>query len=360
MNVEANKVQARKEMLHSDVVVGDNTVHVISDPRYSDKPRYIPLASRVTDKDGKIVFRFVKENFPASTSSHFLENNGMTYIVITKSVEGKRFLTDVYPVKDMHKYVSVALDPNIGPVYEGRDMRAIDIVNLKKAVASVVTEILRSRVDVCLSKAEKVVEKMADEAEKEIRQGRLNQHNEKVAKASEEKAARKAKALEEKQRIESRKSLRGYSGENKKYFSGTPVVGNEWLKLPGGTFCVEVASYNDEDKTHGEVLGCFIVGQKGTFKNKQKEQSFSFEGSTGKKIDVKPAGEIVFKDLDGDISQVKVYNSIDNIETLRKAGLNSGTIVAVKATGTEDDVFSLYSVTKDKVSHVRSVQAVLL
>ena len=143
-----------------------------------------------------------------------------------------------------------------------------------------------------LSGSEEVVQQATRDEE---RQKRLDARAMEDARRQAERDAQKTERDRIKALLMARPRLKGYAGPTAKYWNGTPVVGDEWQKLEAGTYCVGVESYDDNNKTHGPVVACFIIRKDGTRKTKKDEDTFSFNQVAGQKIVAKSIGELNYK-----------------------------------------------------------------
>lgn len=321
----------------------EKTVTVLDNEDFKDSPKAFSLVRSVTWKDGTWVW--VKDNYPDNSRGQFYQDDaGKGYILIVTKSE----IADVYEIAKLDKYVMVNLTKN-GPKYDGRGRTPQEQITLKQSIATALDMHYK------LTPSEEAMQQVIRNEE---RQKRLEAKAALDAQRQVERDAQKAERNRIKALLLARPRLKGYAGTTAKYFNGTPVVGDEWQKLEAGMYCVEVSSYNDEDKTYGQVLGCFIIKKEGTLKSKKDEDTFSFNQTGAVKMVAKSIGELNYKDSDDDFCQAFVYRNMEAVQALQKAGLNSGRIVAVPTT--EQGYFQLVKVTAKALTDVNKVKGVFV
>lgn len=315
------------------ITVGGNTVTLLEKFK-SDGVTAVgnTVVSMVEWEGGK--WTWVKESFPKYTTGRYLlvDDNHLIVVIVANEI------VDIYDLAKIHKYVKIGKSAT-GPMYDGRDEKVTSVIALKKRLAR------ELKVGFKFTPSEAAVNDMLLDKVKEERNAKVAARE---AKMAAEKAERTARNNEVRERIFARPRLKGHAGAGlDRFFNGSPVVGDEWMKCPGDTFCVSVASYDDATKTHGEILGCFIVKKDGAKKRKTNEDQFTLKGEAEQKVVVKALGEIIYVEK-GEPTRATLYGNKADATTLRHAGLKGGTVVAVK-TG-EEKKFDLYTVTGSKVS----------
>lgn len=314
------------------VVVGGNTATILEKFNEGGKVINGPFVTKVEWKGGS--WQWIADNYPQYTKGLYRVMDDLHLLVIVMANE----IVDVLDLAKIDHYVVVQLTKD-GPIYDGRGQKVTEAIALKKRVAKAMNLHFR------LSASEEAVNAMTMAKVKAAKDAEAKAAE---AKATAEKAERTRLNQEARAKINARPRLKGYTGEKlDRYFNGLPIVGDEWLKMLEGCHCVLVSSYNDDTRTPGDILGCFIVKKDGNRKSKTAEGEFSQKQGVRQELSVKTLGKIVYVDDDQDPAEVSVYRTKADVTILRHAGLNSGTIVAVK---TDDDgKFDLYSVTKTQV-----------
>lgn len=319
------------------IVIGGNTATILE--KFNDGGKVIngPFVTKVEWDGGS--WSWIADNYPQYTKGiyHVADDQHLLAIVI------KNEIVDVLDLAKIDHYVVVQLGKD-GPIYDGRGQKVTDAIALKKRVAKAMNLHFRLTASEEAVNAMKMAQvKAAKDAEAKAAE----------AKAAADKAERTRLNQEVRAKINARPRLKGYTGANfDQYFNGLPVVGDEWLKMLDGFHGVLVSSYNDDTRTPGDILGCFIVKKDGNRKSKTAEGEFSQKQGVRQELSVKTLGKVVYVDEDDDPAEVSVYGTKADVTVLRHAGLNSGTIVAVK---TDDEgKFDLYSVTKTQVKLSRT------
>lgn len=315
-------------------IVGNKTVTLLTKLDESKQIIGFPLVKNVMWEDGN--WTWVIGNYPKYSRAQWYENGDQKLIVIIT----KKTVIDIYDINHIDHYILTNVTSD-GPLYEGRNDKISHRLNLKKEIAT------KLHLEFKILHHEHVANQMMREQHLELVRREEEVKKEKIAKRHAENEAKK-------QRILSRPILKGYSGENmERQFNGHPVVGDEWLKLDGGSYCVLVESYNDEDRTYGKPLTCFVIKRRGPEKTKLYESTFSLKETAKQKPVVKSLGVLNYVDNEDEISVVSVFASSDDVKTLQTSGLNSGTVVAVMITENEKPAFNLFRVTKDKIIGVK-------
>lgn len=169
-----------------------------------------------------------------------------------------------------------------------------------------------------------------------------------------QKEARKQERLEARRKrreaIFSRETVTGYTSDGKKRY-GYPVVGDEWQCLDDNTFVMLVDGI-EGDKV-GNLIESFVVSK--TLGGNPKKLhpapvSATVRPSTvvGQTTAPRAVDEVFIKMESGTFA-VKLFNSIDDIRAARKAGLNGGSLVAVKPEGDKVEVLSAHHDKMDTV-----------
>ncbi len=374
------------------------TLKLLVTENLEGKPGYRPLVASVTWEGGE--WRWVGNHYPkGARAEHFLRGDDHMIVILHNNQ-----VLDVYKIADLHKYHLVSLNKKDGPKYEGRGMTAVEVLGLKYSVAKAIRKgvfltSLERVIDAKEKEAKATKRKQEDSAKRLAHAAELNAKYEANKKAEDSKkrlaeAARKhakylanlaaEKAAKEKQEMELREAaekrlaeakahaeeeerkkaerharseqvrnaikarpqLKGHA-DGKRYFAGVPVTESEWPRLYGGAHCILVENYDDEKKTFGKILGCFIVEDKNG--RKKKFNLLPFTSQNQPKVGVQSLGDVIYTDAKGNLTSSIAYKSVADIEKLRAEGLNSGTVVAVKLPD-EENQFELFSVSKKQLS----------
>ncbi len=332
-------------MTRREATVGKIALQLLDNDDFKGRPEaYSLISSASWENKDKTTGQFIwtKSDYPEMTHGRFYqEDNGLGYILIVT----RNTLVDIYPVANLPKYVLVGLTKN-GPKYEGRGMSPQESLALKKGIAKAV------KLPYKLSTAEEMVEK-ALSAEKLAAEERVRAEQEEKNRLARE--ARRAESKHIKQLVLTRPRISGFVGTAGKFWkSAIPVVGDEYQKLDGGTHCILLDSYDDENKKPGNILGCFILMQRGAEKRKSQEDTFSLK-TPQQSLVTTSLGELTWRDDDGEFYTAGVYSSMEAVTALQKAGLNSGTLVAVPLS-IEEETFQVVKVTAKMLSKQQVVK----
>lgn len=341
-------------MTSKEVVFGNNTATLLINDDFKNRSDAFFLVHSVTCKDGS--WHWLKNNYPELSRAQFHEDEkGNGYIVIVTD----RKVTDVYEIAKIDKYIPTGLT-KIGPTYEGRGTTPELRIKLKLKIAQAIKMVAQ------LSPAEQLINtfllakereeqwKLKVKAEAEEREAKRRALAAEQAQKAEEYRLRQVEKMKTKAAITARPRLKGHTGGNK-FFSGFPVIDNEWEKLAHDTSCILVSSYDDQTKTYGEIISCFIVRKDGARVTKTREDTFSvITSSSGISFSTQSTGEIIY----GDANMAYVYKDKQAVEQLRAAGLNSGAVVAIAAPGR--GLYQLIQVTHKKLTPLGTVQGIFV
>lgn len=182
----------------------------------------------------------------------------------------------------------------------------------------------------------------------------------KEQETAERQAEREARERKQKERLETllkRPNVIGFTQDGKKRY-GTPVTKDEWPSLSNGAFCMLVESYDDKTQAHLGLVESFrVVKENGKNPKKAGLAQVTLdmpENVIGAPRTVKPVAEVLIR-KDGKFLDVKVYGSDDDVVALQKSGLNGGTLVGIRQTGTTD--IALRQVFEDKITKVAGAYA---
>ncbi len=122
--------------------------------------------------------------------------------------------------------------------------------------------------------------------------------------------------------------------------SGVPVTEKEWPSLPNGAFAVTVKAYDEKTGRCSFPIEAFcVIKTPGGKLSKKDTVSVSFR----RKVSMPSAARSVFIVREPNVGQerVLIFLSEEDIKKAAKAGLNSGTLVALETNGAEFKVSSI-------------------
>ena len=262
------------------------------------------LPASATDLHGKKLWNFKDENFTGI--GKFVEYHGEYFICLE---DRQRVICKVILVSDLPKIQKVKLDSQeicIGGTPE------LELYRLKVEIGKLLKR------EVYLSENEKSMVAKANEI-------RLAKIKEDRLRKQEELAAKERARLQRITEILGRETITAYTSENRKRF-GLPVVGDEWMSLSDDTPVVLVD--NLENKNPSEAF--FVKKNAGGRVYKGSPVNvFATKRTTVKKEEAAiTATGILDLIINGEYAQVLCF-SRENLNLLRKSGVNSGTMVAV-------------------------------
>ena len=292
------------------------------------------LPGLVKDGEGKTLWAFAQENF-----------SGLGRIVVVKgepiiALVTRTTLCKVIPVRDIPKTKEVVVG-NTVKIVGGQGVQ--QMVMLKHYVA----EALGCQAKV--SEQEKTLLAKIRHAE-ETRLAREK------AKKEEERRKRVAEILD-------RPSISGYPESGKCRF-GTPVLEDEWQMLDVGTGVILVSEFSDSgDPVGNEAIAFFTGRDKGGRPEKKAEIKISLrrvkeeekpkQKEQGERIEISSCEEILFE-VEEDRKEIGAgfYEAIltdsHGLSILKKAGLNSGTLVAIPdSSGSQEDRVQVIKMSDD-------------
>lgn len=148
---------------------------------------------------------------------------------------------------------------------------------------------------------------------------------------------------------------------------GFPVTESEWPMLSNNTFVVLVESYDDKLKQPGTPIEAFRIVKAGgknpskgsscpvTWEQPTKAVGFGTVGQASI-VAPNPLYDIVAENDTGDMFEVVVYSTMDDIRRARAAGLNSGTYVAA-ADRTKEGIYEVFSVHSDSIDTIGKMKS---
>ncbi len=153
------------------------------------------------------------------------------------------------------------------------------------------------------------------------------------ARKAVKEAEREARQVERRDRIlgiKKRTRLEAYAADGS-VRHGYPVVETEWPSMPNGTFVILVDSI-DENGKPGKAIECFrVVKERGQNALKANSVLVTSErpAMTPAAAAPKPVGRAVIE-KDGNAFEVILFAKHEDIRKAKAAGLNGGTLVAVR------------------------------
>jgi hypothetical protein len=160
-----------------------------------------------------------------------------------------------------------------------------------------------------------------------------------AAEAAEERKRREAQKAQRIALIMARPEISGFTKDGKRR-RGRPVTGDEWMSLPNGTLVVMV------DKDGNPVESFSVVRRPGENPKRGFAAAVTAEMpviKTAPSLPQKASTATIEKG--GDFLSVDIYRTKADVDALRKAGVNSGTLVGVPA----GDKVTVYRLIKEKV-----------
>lgn len=190
--------------------------------------------------------------------------------------------------------------------------------------------------------------------EKAKQEYRLAQARKQAEEAAAARRARQGAKEARRAEITNRKRLFVYTTDGRRRH-GYPVVGDEWLSLPTGTFCVSVESYDHATGAVGTVVESFVVQQSGQKKSRGAVAAVTLRAPSQKK---ELAKELVldFKivSIDDEPVGVILVEDMDAVRTLAESGLNHSALAMCPKAG-DDGRFAVFALKEGKAVTVTEV-----
>lgn len=195
-----------------------------------------------------------------------------------------------------------------------------------------------------------------------MREALLRQERER-REAEEEARRREAEERREATRRE-RAALRAGITERRRVYAytasgdrrhGVPVVGDEWRILTADVYCISVESYDTLTGEHGAVRECFITKRThgGNIEKDRVTEVFERAPLEEHKLCALVTRIVHVK---GELEEVVVVSSMDDVQKLNDGGLNSGALVMVEAEGADTfPIYRLESGVIKSIAHVKHV-----
>jgi hypothetical protein len=308
-------------------------IEQLRSPRAASDAAFLP--ARVVF-EGQEVWSFAKEyKSRGFTGMAFLREVGDELVIM---ISTKKELLEVVPVRDLSHRKRIG-NEFVG----GRKLK--ELIELKELIAKAEgLEPIWSRREVSLRSA----------ISKSLTVSRQAAKSEEAAVVEQEKAKRRAERDAKRANIIGRKRIFAHtlSGDRR---HGHPVVGDEWMCLSNGAFCISVTSYDAMTGKIGELIESFMVKQDGTKKVRHAVTVVTEQASA---IAAAKAAQQSFSFLTvpvkGELEEVILATDMNGVRTLRDQGLNSGTLVMCPKAG-DKDRFSVFSITAGKIEPVTEV-----
>ncbi|MEZ4195409.1 MAG: hypothetical protein R3B53_03415 [Candidatus Paceibacterota bacterium] len=321
-----------------DVEICDWEGFVLHMIRSLQRPDHDPHLPASVHQDGKLLWSYTRDHKGFRGLAQLFEHKGEYVIGLCCWHE----LYDVIPVRDLPKMVKIG-----GVFLGGRELD--DIIQLKLELAKehglqpIWSDLQCQRVSQ-IREEQKLVTTPAKAKSNTSDTSKAKKLSARVARE-----ARQAKILKR-----SRQYVFTKNGESR---NGVPVVGDEWMCLMDGTYCVSVSSYDDETGEVGEVQECFIVVKKGGGNPKQAHPSRVFKENLTLVNKINKGNDdlsVKLIKVAGKVQPVVMAGSMDGIRTLRDQGLNGGTLAMCPKAGDEGR-FAVFKLTSGKIEPVTEV-----
>lgn len=166
--------------------------------------------------------------------------------------------------------------------------------------------------------------------------------------AEEKREARERARSELRAKIPQRGQVTAYTSDGRKRY-GFPVTDHEWPSLSKGTNVVLVEDYDETTGDMGAAREAFqIVKERGKNPKKGDRTAVSWENPVSEDVTSKdvpePVGEAVIETDAGEVFEVAVYATMEDVRTARASGLNSGAHVTAEDKRHPDGRFEVFSV----------------
>lgn len=349
------------QFVEQQLKIGDLSVTVTS-PK--GKPGY-KTVKKITLEDGTLIFGYKSDAYNGRKASvRLYDRKGVKYAI---TVVGNS-LIEVYPITQMTLWRPIGSVEV--PIFEGRNQSFEDRAYLKHLISEAegfkphytAPEVealtkLKAEWDAMPTPSKKprkekkpsAVDPAAEERQRQANVAAYEAQRDAAHAQADAKHARKAERVA---RLSARPELVGYDSNNGTILRGIPVAGDEWLSLPHGTKCVAVASYNDETKTAGAIIGeHFIVDKSGNAK-RMNVRAFKLGAREGATVIAGEPTRYTFVrqqllEVDGAQREVNLYTRESLEHLLKELGLKGGAIVGVETT---DGRIQLYRFSKGMYS----------
>jgi hypothetical protein len=319
--------------------------------QHTSRPESDPFLVSTVSKDNKLLWEYSVQHRGFKGLGFLVDYLGDKFIVLEKNHE-------------LHEVISVRHLPEmrrIGGVYVGgprlEEMIAVKKMLAEKRALWPVWSPIEMQMIAVMSRmsasAPAAVKGTPDMAQGVLAEERAALES-KRATARAEREAKKA-------RINGRHRLFVFTAAGDRRH-GIPVVGDEWMSLQDGAFCVSVTSFNEETGAVGNVQESFAVVKKGGGNPSRAHVTGVFRENpvrhqeSGVNLDDL---ELKLVPVKGIRQPVVVAKNVDQIRALCTQGLNSGTYAMAPK---ENDngrfvVYRLTGGTYESVTEIKRVSA---
>ncbi len=264
--------------------------------------------AKVTGPTGTL-WQYQRDHQGFKGGAQIIEHDGEMFVIL---VERAKYLALVLPIVDLPHLQRT----NAGEWIGGRKLKVI--ISIKEALAEKLNlEPLWTRLEGQLRAAEADEDRKAKEADQQ------------KARAAEEAVRAEARRMKEEMRAEIARRRRLHvftsSGDRR---HGLPVVGDEWLCLTDGVYCVAVESFDAATGNSGKPIEAFEVKKTNAKVRRENVVSVTTENPIERKASAPLEVETVILKIKGEFQSVVVAKDMDHVRALSDRGLNSGTLVA--------------------------------
>lgn len=319
-----------------EVSFEDFVIKTMLSPKAAASAEFLPVS---VTRGGQEVWSFKRDH----------KSRGFRGLALLREVDGelviilatKHGLYEVLPVLDLPQMQVVG-----GELVGGRKLK--ELITLKQLIAEAegLRPVWSLREDA-----------MWDILQTEAKRKRDIVRQAEAAEAEVERQKREAGRVARRAAIQARQRIFAFTERGERRH-GLPVVGNEWLSLPSGAFCIAVTSFDQETGAVGDVIESFRVEQ-----IRQKKTRVSVTAVTAAKPGDKKTGlggevAVTFKLalINGAFEEVLLVVNMDSVRTLRDRGLNSGTYVVCPKAG-DAGRFTAFSLAEGKINPVTEILA---
>lgn len=288
------------------------SLDLIMSPNAPANAEFLPAK---IEKDGVECWSFKKDHPYYRGLATLVEYNDELVIVLAT-----RFNLDmVLPVRDLPNMQKIA-----GEFVGGRKLKAF--VSMKGEIAEELglTPVWSKREANMLRALDQAAAEANAEVTRAVHAARIAARAEEERRRERERAEREARRA----RIASRKKIVAFTATGDRRI-GVPVVGNEWMVLRDGSFCISVTSYKEKTGAVGDYLESFEVLKRGGGNPSRKSVAavtHEYVKSVGS-ANVITELETTIIVINGEPEEVIMTDDVQKMKTLCSQGLNSGTYV---------------------------------
>lgn len=269
--------------------------------------------SKVTDKNGRVLWKFDKNRYPDTYAEFFDIEEGDDDLIVYLN---NRFVFEVIPIKDLPQWRPV-IDVVGRETHEGgRSAQAL--VELKLLIAE------SEQLEAALTPVEQRIAQI------------IRQRQAAARAAAEAEARQQAQAEEDRKRREyearinailARPMIAVYTAEGQR-LTGIPVIGDEWHILPRHKWVVTVESYDPETKTAQNPTEHFQVQKSAGGRLEKGCPRLVTQGNPMERRPMATKRGEVIVEIDNQITPLSLYSRTD-IDTLHRDGLNGASRLGV-------------------------------